>query len=102
MSRDLAVQNHYPAIDILHSISRTIEDVTTSEHRGCASRLKEALATYKKAEDLINIGAYVKGSNPQIDHSIEMIDRINEYLKQDTKERVSLEESIGQIEELFQ
>jgi flagellum-specific ATP synthase len=102
LSRDLAVQNHYPAIDMLHSISRTIEDVTSSEHRECASRLKEVLATYKKAEDLINIGAYVRGSNPRIDHAIDTIEKINEYLKQDMKERVGLEESIEQLEALFQ
>jgi flagellum-specific ATP synthase len=66
-----------------------------------AGRLKEALATYRKAEDLINIGAYVAGSSPRIDHAIKMIDRINGYLRQDIAERVSFAESVAQLQALF-
>jgi flagellum-specific ATP synthase len=66
-----------------------------------AGRLKEALATYRKAEDLINIGAYVPGSSPRIDHAIKMIDRINSYLRQDIAERVSFAESGAQLQALF-
>jgi flagellum-specific ATP synthase len=69
--------------------------------RQLAGRLKETLATFRKAEDLINIGAYVAGSNPKIDYAIKMIDRINAYLRQDVGETVSFEESIRQLNALF-
>jgi flagellum-specific ATP synthase len=101
LTRELAVQNHYPAIDVLASISRVMDDVVEPVQKLNAGRLKEALATYRKAEDLINIGAYVAGSSPRIDHAIKMIDRINAYLKQDIAERVSFAESGAQLQALF-
>jgi flagellum-specific ATP synthase len=69
--------------------------------RRLAGRLKETLATFRKAEDLINIGAYVNGSNPKIDHAIQMIDRINAYLRQEVNEKVSFAESLSQLNALF-
>lgn len=101
LSRDLAMQNHYPAIDVLGSISRVMVDVVDDEHKKNANRLKEILATYRKAEDLINIGAYVSGSNSKIDYAIEMIDRINAYLRQDIDETVFFDDSIAQLDALF-
>ena len=101
LSRELAVQNHYPAIDVLGSISRVMVDVIDNDHKNNANRLKEILATYRKAEDLINIGAYVSGSNSKIDHAIETIDRINRYLRQDIDETVFFEDSIAQLDALF-
>ncbi|MGD8764771.1 MAG: flagellar protein export ATPase FliI [Desulfobacteraceae bacterium] len=101
LTRDLAMQNHYPAVDILTSISRVMDDIVSAEHRDLAKRLKDTLATYRKAEDLINIGAYVQGSNQKIDYAIEMIDKINGYLKQEIDARVSFEESLHQLEDLF-
>ena len=101
LTRDLAMQNHYPAIDVLGSISRVMDDVVDPVQKQNAGRLKEALATYRKAEDLINIGAYVAGSSPRIDHAIKMIDRINGYLRQDVGERVSFAESGAQLQALF-
>ena len=101
LSRDLAMKGHYPAIDILNSISRLRDDIITSKHRDTANRLREILATYKKAEDLINIGAYVSGSNPDIDYAIEMIGKVNDYLRQDVEEVVSLDESVQQLEDLL-
>ena len=101
LTRELAVQNHYPAIDVLASISRVMDDVVEPGQKQNAGRLKEALATYRKAEDLINIGAYVAGSSPRIDHAIKMIDRINGYLRQDVAERVSFAESSAQLQALF-
>ena len=88
LTRDLATQNHYPAIDVLSSISRVMDDIINSEQRRYANKLKEILAIYRKAEDLINIGAYVAGSNPKIDYAIEMIEKINHYLKQDIDETI--------------
>ena len=101
LSRDLAMQNHYPAIDILGSISRVMVDLIDDQHKKSAGHLKEILATYRKAEDLINIGAYVSGSNPKIDCAIEAIDRINKYLQQDIDETVFYEDSVGQLADLF-
>jgi len=101
LSRDLAMQNHYPAIDVLGSISRVMVDVVNNQHKQNANHFKEILATYRKAEDLINIGAYVSGSNSKIDYAIEMIDRINAYLRQDIDETVLFDDSINQLEAMF-
>jgi flagellum-specific ATP synthase len=101
LSRDLAMQNHYPAVDVLGSISRVMVDVIDDGHKERSNQLKEVLATYRKAEDLINIGAYVSGSNPKIDYAIEMMDRINAYLRQDIDETVLFDDSIAQLEALF-
>jgi flagellum-specific ATP synthase len=101
LTRDLSTQNHYPAIDVLSSISRVMDDIIDSEHRQHANKLKETLAIYRKAEDLINIGAYVAGSNPKIDYAIEMIEKINNYLKQGIDETTDFDESISQLAQLF-
>ncbi len=101
LTRDLAMQNHYPAIDVMSSISRVMDDVTAAAQRHNAGRLKEILATYRKAEDLINIGAYVAGSNPKIDYAIKMIDRVNGFLRQAVAERVPLSDSVAQLDALF-
>ena len=101
LTRDLSNQNHYPAIDILSSISRVMDDIIDPEQRQYANKLKETLAVYRKAEDLINIGAYVAGSNPKIDYAIEMIEKINRYLKQDIDETTDFAESISQLAQLF-
>jgi flagellum-specific ATP synthase len=102
LTRDLSNQNHYPAIDILSSISRVMDDIIDPEQRQYANKLKETLAVYRKAEDLINIGAYVAGSNPKIDYAIEMIEKINQYLKQDIDETTDFAESISQLVQLFE
>jgi flagellum-specific ATP synthase len=101
LTRDLSTQNHYPAIDVLSSISRVMDDIINSEHRQYANKFKETLAIYRKAEDLINIGAYVAGSNPKIDYAIEMIEKINNYLKQGIDETTDFDESISQLAQLF-
>jgi flagellum-specific ATP synthase len=101
LTRKLAMQNHYPAIDVLRSISRVMNDVIDKNHRDSANRLKIVLDTYRNAEDLINIGAYVKESNPKIDYAIQMIDNINAFLKQDIEEHVSFDESVHHIGQLF-
>ncbi len=102
LTRDLFTQNHYPAIDVLSSISRVMDDIIKSEHRRYANKLKETLAIYRKAEDLINIGAYVDGSNPKIDYAIKMIEKINQYLRQDIDETTDFDESISQLVQLFE
>ena len=102
LTRDLANQGHYPAIDVLSSISRVMDDIIDPTHRKHANKLKETLAVYRKAEDLINIGAYVAGSNPKIDYAIEMIEKINRYLKQDIDETTDFTESISLLARLFE
>jgi flagellum-specific ATP synthase len=102
LSRDLAMQNHYPAVDVLGSISRVMDDVVDEKHKQNANRLKQIMATYRKAEDLINIGAYVSGSNSKIDYAIKMIDGINAYLRQPIEETVIFEDSIAQLDALFE
>ena len=102
LTRDLAMQNHYPAVDVLNSISRVMDDIVDEEHKQYARRLKEILSTHRKAEDLINIGAYVSGSNPKIDYAIKMIDQINNYLRQNIAESITFEESLNDLKSLFE
>jgi flagellum-specific ATP synthase len=100
LSRKLAEHGHYPAVDILQSISRLMPAVTESEHHQAARKLKEIYATYADAEDLINIGAFSPGSNKRIDGAIALIDRINAFLRQDTKEKSSFGETVNQLKEI--
>jgi flagellum-specific ATP synthase len=79
-----------------------MDDIIESEHRRYANKLKETLAIYRKAEDLINIGAYVDGSNPKIDYAIKMIEKINQYLRQSIDETTDFDESISQLARLFE
>jgi flagellum-specific ATP synthase len=97
LSRALAARGHYPAIDILQSVSRLMPAVTSKEHRLAAQKLKEIYATYADAEDLINIGAFSPGSNRRIDGAISLIDRINAFLIQGVRQRMSLEETVKQL-----
>lgn len=102
LSRKLAHRNHYPAIDILQSISRCMSQITEIEHKQAAGKLKNVLATYNEAEDLINIGAYKSGSNPGIDYAIEKIEAVNDFLIQTVEEKYDFEESVNLLEELFE
>jgi len=97
LSRQLAWKNHYPCIDILASNSRLMPQLSSRDHRQSAGRLRELLASYKQSEDLINIGAYVSGSNPRIDEAIRKMDSINGYLQQDTEQRTYMGESINRL-----
>jgi flagellum-specific ATP synthase len=101
LSRDLAARNHYPAIDVPHSVSRLMVNLVSDEHRDTAGKLREVLARYAEAEDLINIGAYVKGSNPKIDYALSKIDQVNNFLKQGTFEKVGYEDTVNQLIGIF-
>lgn len=94
LSRDLAHKNHYPAVDILQSISRVMPDVTSDEHRSAAGKIRNLLAVYKKNEDLINIGAYVKGSDKNCDEAIKMMDKINAFLQQKVGEKFNYNDTV--------
>ena len=101
LSRKLGHKNHYPAIDILQSISRCMSQIADRNHKKAAGRLKNVMATYNESEDLINIGAYKKGSNPNIDYAISKIDAVNAYLCQDVEEKFDFEESVELLDALF-
>jgi flagellum-specific ATP synthase len=100
LSRELAHRNHYPAVDILQSISRVMPDVTTDEHRKAAGKIRNLLAIYKKNEDLINIGAYVKGSDPNCDAAIGMMDKINAFLQQEVEDKFEYPNTIESLIQL--
>lgn len=97
LSRSLANRNQYPAIDVLASVSRVMSDIITSDHKKAAGEIKRALAIYRDAEDLINIGAYVKGSNKKIDYAIELIDEILGFVQQSTEDRFTFEEVLSML-----
>ena len=101
LDRKLGHKNHYPAIDVLQSISRCMSQIVTSEHKSAAGKLKNVLATYNEAEDLINIGAYKSGANKNIDYAIEKIDAINEFLCQDVDSKYSFDEELDMLKGLF-
>lgn len=94
LSRRIAAQNHYPAVDILNSVSRVMKDIVTNDHYNLAQEIKELTAVYNEAKDLIDVGAYVPGSNPKIDLAISKIDKINAFLRQDVYANYSLEETV--------
>lgn len=102
LSRKLAQMNHYPAIDVLASISRVMSAIATKEHKQMAGKLKNVMATYQEAEDLINIGAYKAGSNKQIDYAISKIDQVNDFLCQSTEDKYDFDEIVGALKQMFQ
>ena len=101
LSRKLGHKNHYPAIDILQSISRVMSAIATKEHKELAGKLKNVMATYNEAEDLINIGAYKNGSNSDIDYAIRKIREVNQFLCQQTDEKFQFEDEIELLRQLF-
>ncbi|SHE56963.1 flagellar protein export ATPase FliI [Clostridium fallax] len=101
LSRALAHKNHYPAIDILNSVSRLMPTIADEEHINSASYARDLLATFKESEDLINIGAYVRGSNRKVDLAIDYNESIVSYLKQGIKESTSFEESRERLVSMF-
>jgi flagellum-specific ATP synthase len=97
LSRKLADRGHYPAVDVLASVSRLMSVVASEKHKAAAQKLKEIYATYIDAEDLINIGAFSPGSNRRIDGAIALIDRINSFLIQPIRQKTDFEETVGQL-----
>ncbi|MFW5837905.1 MAG: FliI/YscN family ATPase [Desulfovibrionaceae bacterium] len=100
LTRELADQGHYPCIDVLQSVSRLRSDVTPDSVVQAGRVITRLLSTYKRAEDMINIGAYAKGSNPQIDKAVALINDINEFLQQAIEDKQPLEDSFAQMEAL--
>jgi flagellum-specific ATP synthase len=102
LSRSLANRNQYPAIDVLASVSRVMPDIITDQHKEAAAEVKKALAVYRDAEDLINIGAYVSGSNEKIDYAISLIDKINGFIRQLVEERYDFDDVLGLLYGILQ
>lgn len=101
LSRDLAHRNYYPAIDVLSSVSRVMIDLVDAAHDQAARRLREIVAIMKDAQDLINIGAYVKGSNPRIDYALSKIEEVEEFLKQGIYEKADYQTTIKTLLKMF-
>jgi flagellum-specific ATP synthase len=102
LSRELANQNHYPAIDILESISRVMVDVVSPEQMDWRNKLVSLMAVYKRAEDLINLGAYKEGSNAAIDLALKKMPQIAQFLKQGIYEKFSYPESLELLRAIFE
>ncbi len=95
LSRALADKGHFPSIDVLKSVSRVMRSVVSPEHTDLAASMRELMSIYREAEDLINIGAYVRGSNPKIDKAIELQDFINRFLRQDVTDKTSIQDTVS-------
>lgn len=102
LSRKLAARNHFPAIDVQASISRLMKQITEKEQYELAGRIRDQLALYEKSEDLINVGAYVKGSNPKVDEAIQAHDRIIAFLQQEVDEVSTLEETRSAMRGIYE
>ena len=101
LSRELAAQNHYPAVDVLESVSRVMEDITSKEHRKAANKLLEVLATYEESKDLVSIGAYERGSDPKLDYALDKLDEINNFLQQGLNECTDYQKTIECLTNIF-
>lgn len=102
LSRDLATRGHYPAIDVSKSISRVMDSIIDEDHKMAARKLREVVANYEKERDLILIGAYEEGSDPKVDYAIEKIEETNNFLKQDSQEKIDLVDSVTELKEIFE
>lgn len=100
LSRNLANKNHYPAVEVLASVSRVMPNIVDDEHKNISNEIRNILSVYKDSEDLINIGAYVKGSSRKIDRAIDKIDAINSFLQQRVEEKVEMEEIINTMKKI--
>ena len=101
LDRSLASRGHYPAIDVLSSVSRLMNDVVEPDHLAYSKKFRALLAEYARIEDLVNLGAYKRGNNKRADYAVDMIDKLNAFLRQDVKTKCTMEEGIKAMRELF-
>ncbi|MCB0874541.1 MAG: EscN/YscN/HrcN family type III secretion system ATPase, partial [Thermoleophilia bacterium] len=101
LSRKIAHRNIYPAVDVLQSVSRVFNEVTTDEHKALSGKVREVLDMYKQNEDLINIGAYQRGNNPKVDYAIDKIDDVQDFLKQGIFERTTFDQMMEHLRGIF-
>jgi flagellum-specific ATP synthase len=97
LSRQIAQKNNFPAVDVLQSASRVMRAVVSADQLKWAGQIKEWIAAYRQAEDLINIGAYVRGSNPKVDQAVAVMDRITQFLKQGIDEKATLADTLASM-----
>ena len=102
LSRELSTAGHYPAIDVLQSVSRLAPRLVADEQKIAAQKLREALATYQRSEDLINLGAYASGSNPKLDAAIRLRPQLLDFLKQDAQANAPFDQTLARMSELAQ
>ena len=95
--RELASRGHYPAVDILSSVSRLMNDVASPRHRELATKLRTYLADYEEAKDLVHVGAYVRGSNVRFDNALDHIEAIQKFLIQSSEQSVTMEQTVAQL-----
>jgi len=100
LSRELGSAGHYPAIDILNSVSRLTSDIATAEQKKAAAKLRDAMATYRRTEDLINLGAYVAGASPKVDAAVRVRESMEDFLKQGPDVKVTLQETLLRMADL--
>lgn len=101
LTRKLAGKNHFPSIDVQQSVSRVMKEIVSKEHYEFAGKLKENMARYQESEDLINVGAYAKGRNPELDRAVELKPLIDRFLKQDVEDARSYEETVEELHKIF-
>ena len=102
LSRKVAESNHYPAIDVLGSISRLMSAIASPEHKAAAGKLRTILSMYRENKDLIDVGMYQPGSNPKLDIAIQMMPKVNAFLQQKTSDSVTMEGTIKQLVDMMQ
>ena len=102
LSRKVAESNHYPAIDVLGSISRLMSAIASPEHKAAAGKLRTILSMYRENKDLIDVGMYQPGSNPKLDIAIQMMPKVNAFLQQRTSDSVTMEGTIQQLVDMMQ
>jgi flagellum-specific ATP synthase/type III secretion protein N (ATPase) len=100
LSRDLAQRNHYPAVDVLQSISRTMPDVTTAEHRLKAGQVRDWLSTIRDTEDLVTVGAYVHGANPRVDAALDRREALGAFLCQPSDDLCGFADALSALHAL--
>ncbi|MDR7447141.1 MAG: EscN/YscN/HrcN family type III secretion system ATPase, partial [Armatimonadota bacterium] len=100
LSRGLASQGHYPPVEVLESTSRLMPSVVSPDHLRWAQAVRAHLATYREVEDLVNLGAYTRGSNPRVDAALDRIEAIRAFLRQLPAERSGFQETLGRLAQL--
>jgi flagellum-specific ATP synthase len=97
LARKLAQRGHFPAVDLLGSVSRVMNDIVSAGHRDLAQEAREVLAAYRETADLIEVGAYVAGTNPRVDRALRCINEVNSVLRQGPEERFTLEQTLAEL-----
>jgi type III secretion protein N (ATPase) len=101
LNRELGARNHWPAIDVLPSLSRVMSGIASEDHKRAAGKMRQVMATYEKNRDLILLGAYQYGTDPKVDEAIDKIEEVESFLKQGTYESMGFEETVQRMLEMF-